>query len=124
VRNLVARRPRIFIAAVAVAIAVVYYEAVFDRTFSSVDRFDLILGVLFAQAFGLVALAISQLHLMFELRSQHRAATNVATVRGLWSVLEKGAEEGEGLTIELRRVIYRAGNEAFEAYDRSIGNRL
>jgi hypothetical protein len=101
--------------------AVLYYVSAFSGAgFGSQTRFRIILAMLFLQSIGLILLGALVANLLSDLRSQHTAATQIATIRGLWASLEAGAETGEGLPIEVRRKIYAAGREAFDAHDRIL----
>lgn len=51
---------------------------------------------------------------------QHAQGTYVGTLRGLWHVLEQGAETG-GLDLTMRQAIYRAGDEMFDAFYAATG---
>jgi len=86
------------------------------------DRFRIIMGAILAQSLLLCWLVSrlfkareSMVAYRRELVSQHRAATYVNTLQGLWGILEDGAQNG-GLDLEMRKRIYKAGNEQFALY--------
>jgi hypothetical protein len=109
-----------YVVAVAV-IACLYYVSAFSAVgFGSQTRFRIILAILFLQSIGLLILGALISNLLSDLRSQHTAATQIATIRGLWRALEAGAESDAGLPIEVRRKIYAAGREAFAAHDKIL----
>lgn len=57
-----------------------------------------------------------------ELRSQHRAATYINTLTGLWRTLEIGLENG-GLDPDVRRRIYAAGEEQLALYREALAQK-
>jgi hypothetical protein len=97
-------------------VAVAYYEASFDNTFSATNRFRIILAMLFLQAIAVVLLAGLLAQILADLRSHHRAASQVAILRGLWKVLQSEGADG-GLSPRVRQRVYDAGEEAFDTYD-------
>jgi hypothetical protein len=111
------RRYGWYIAGLAVSGALYYVSAFGFAGLGSPTRYRIILAMLFLQSIGLLLLGALLANLLSDLRSQHTAATQIATIRGLWQALEVGAESGTGLPIEVRRRIYAAGREAFQAHD-------
>jgi hypothetical protein len=109
-----------YLVAVLVTAALYYVSAFGVVGLGSQTRFRIILAILFLQSIGLLVLGALISHLLSDLRSQHTAATQIATIRGLWRALEVGAESDEGLSIDVRRKIYAAGREAFAAHDRIL----
>lgn len=82
----------------------------------------LVVWILFAQTGALVLLAVRAFDLINQVRSQHRATTYVATVEGFLDTLAIGVENGEGLPLETRRMIYRAAKEQFRWYHEVMGD--
>jgi hypothetical protein len=115
---------RLVVLAALLLIAAAYYEAAFDNAFSASNRFRIILAMLFLQAIAVVVLAALLAQLLGELRSHHRAASQVAILRGLWKALRIGATEGGGLPVAVRQQIHEAGEEAFDTYDRIMRRNL
>jgi hypothetical protein len=107
-----------------VVVAAAYYEASFDNTFSATNRFRIILAMLFLQAIAVVLLAALLAQVLADLRSHHRAASQVAILRGLWKTLQAGTADGGELPVGVRQRVYAAGEEAFESYDGIMGRNL
>lgn len=95
---------------------VAYYESIIASDLGQKMRAYIIFAFLFGEALGLIALGVLVRQLLADLRNQHRAASQVATLRGLWKALEAGAEAG-GIPLETHKAIYIAGDEAFDTYD-------
>lgn len=109
----------VYIGVLGIAVALYFLST--EPVFHSTTRFKIIMVAILAQSVGLAFLTAKLYDLLAELRSQHRAASYVAAVRGLWMSLEAGLEHPDGLPIETRRAIYAAGEEQFDLYDRVLG---
>lgn len=106
--------------AIIVTVAAGAFVAATDNTYSQTTRFRVIVGVVVFQTAAILMLIHKLFDLLAALRSVHRASSYVNTIRGLWATLELGIEAG-GLSPEVRRAIYRAGDEQFNLYDREMG---
>ena len=110
------------IIAAAMAAFIFSTEPVFDPA----DRFRIIMGAILGQSLLLYWLVVrlfkareSMIEYRKELMSQHRAATYVNTIQGLWGILKDGADNG-GMDLEMRKRIYVAGDEQFTLYREAI----
>jgi hypothetical protein len=107
----------------AVAVLLVVACAAFvlstQNLLGPLNRFRVIMGALLAQSVLLAVLVSRLFELHQELRSQHRAATYVNTVRGLWLVLEEAAADG-GIPLATRQRIHKAARQQFELYDEAL----
>src|ERR1041385_6266563 len=105
-----------------VSVALGAFFGATEPLFGPATRFRIIMATLCLQFLLLAFLVAKLFDLLAELRNQHRAATHIATVRGLWATLEKSLEEGKPLDPATRRAIYRAGDEQFALYDELLGH--
>jgi hypothetical protein len=109
-------RPQHVAVAAILAVAVALFAFSTEPWFGPENRFRVIMVAILLDTLVMVWLLSKYFELLAELRSQHKAASYVNTIRGMIAILAAAPANGER-----RRKVFDAIDEQFDLYDHTLG---